>query len=34
VIVVFDPEAFAQMRGGATAAAQALDAISARDDRE
>jgi ketosteroid isomerase-like protein len=34
VIVVFDPEAFAKMRGGATAAAQALDAIGARDDRE
>lgn len=33
VIVVFDPDAFAQMRGGATAAAQALDVVGARDDQ-
>src|SRR5207244_12619301 len=33
VIVVFDPEAFARMRGGADAAAQALDVYHARDSR-
>ena len=34
VIVVFDPEAFARMRGGADAAAQALEVFRARDNRE
>jgi hypothetical protein len=34
VIVVFDLEAFARMRGGAAAAAQTLDLFRARDNRE
>ncbi|GAC1313501.1 MAG: hypothetical protein NVSMB2_01500 [Chloroflexota bacterium] len=31
VIVVLDPDAYAHMRGGASAAAQALDAFGGRD---
>lgn len=34
VIVVFDPEAYAHMRGGGHAAAQELGALGARDHRE
>ena len=34
VIVVFDPDAYAHMRGGASAAARALDAFGGRDHRE
>jgi hypothetical protein len=34
VIVVFDPEAFARLRGGSTVAAKELEAIRALGDRE